>query len=366
MHQEETNNRTLVADEDILKRYQILTELKNDSSVLLVKASDSGELLVMKYKKDYNYQVMSRLKDWSIPGIPRIYELREEKNHLLIIEEYIHGKNLKQIVETEGLFSEEKAVEYFLALCSILKELHSLHPPIIHRDIKPENIILTNDGKIRLIDFNGSKEATKKKPQDTVMFGTHQYAAPEQYGFGSSDCRTDIYQIGVTLNLLLTGSFPIDSLYKGRLGPVIQKCIRYDAKKRYQSIHELEEALVKPGKAPSSFPFMIPGFRSRKPWKMVLASLFYGSVLNLCFHLEVREEANILLTGFRLTTRKIGSFFILVLPVFLVSDYGGIQDHLPHSTKVSRFLSVILAYAVLFVLIIALISLTDSIYFRIR
>ncbi len=286
MYQEETKISTLpAADEDILTHYQILTELKNDSSVLLVKNSDSGELLVMKYKKDYNIHVMSRLKDCPIPGIPRIYKLREEKDHILIIEEYFNGRNLKQIIEAEGLLSEEKAVEYLLSLCSILKELHGLNPPIIHRDIKPENIILTNDGIIRLIDFNGSKEATKKKPQDTVMFGTHQYAAPEQYGFGSSDCRTDIYQIGVTLNLLLTGSFPIDSLYEGRLGPVIQKCTRYDARKRYQTIQELEEALVNPGKGPSRFPFTIPGFRSRASWKWLPASLYCFGVVNLCFHL---------------------------------------------------------------------------------
>ena len=68
--------------------------------------------------------------------------------------------------------------------------------------------------------------------EDTCLMGTREYAAPEQYGFGQSDARTDIYALGVILNRLLTGDFPKNKLYEGRLKPVIQTCIQMDADAR--------------------------------------------------------------------------------------------------------------------------------------
>ncbi len=361
MHYKERGIGSLIADKDILNHYQILTDLKKDSSVLLVIDSKSGELRVMKYKRDYNLQVMSRLKKCPVPGIPRLYEIEEERGHILIIEEYIHGMTLKEAMEREGLFSEEKAVECLLSLCTILKNLHEMNPPIIHRDIKPENIMITNEGAIRLVDFNGSKEVSENKPRDTVLFGTHQYAAPEQYGFGSSDCRTDIYQLGITMNRLLTGFFPVDSLYEGRLGSVIQKCIRYDVEERYQTIGELEQALAGPEQSRSVFSFISPVFGSPIPWKIILASCFYAVVLSPCLYLGVYEETTSLISGFHFTIRKIGSFFILVLPVFMACDCQVIHKYFPHWARAGRIRSVILAYMAFFVLIIALILLSDII-----
>ena len=71
--------------------------------------------------------------------------------------------------------------------------------PIIHRDIKPSNIMITEQNHVVLLDFNAAKLYTNASTNDTVLLGTKGYAAPEQYGFGSSSPQTDIYAIGVLI-----------------------------------------------------------------------------------------------------------------------------------------------------------------------
>lgn len=73
-----------------------------------------------------------------------------------------------------------------IMLCNILNALHSMTPPIIHRDIKPSNIIITSYNYAMLLDFNAAKQFSGQNESDTVLIGTPGYAAPEQYGFGSS------------------------------------------------------------------------------------------------------------------------------------------------------------------------------------
>ena len=82
-------------------------------------------------------------------------------------------------------------------MCDGLKELHE--QKIIHRDIKPSNMILQADGRIRLIDFDAARIFKDNKATDTELLGTKDYAPPEQYGFGQTDPRSDIYSLGVTI-----------------------------------------------------------------------------------------------------------------------------------------------------------------------
>lgn len=90
-------------------------------------------------------------------------------------------------------YQREKAVDYIEQLCAVVRVLHEQKPIIIHRDIKPSNVMLSADGVIKLIDFDASKDFTPDEKRDTELIGTFNYAAPEQYGFASSDPRTDIY-----------------------------------------------------------------------------------------------------------------------------------------------------------------------------
>ena len=146
--------------------------------------------------------------------------------------------------------------------------LHNASPSIIHRDIKPENIIIAPNNKVYLIDFNAAKRFNPDKNYDTVLMETVEYAAPEQFGFSPSDIQTDIYALGVLLNVMLTGCFPREKLYDGKLSTVILKCISIDPSKRFRSVTRLSDSLSH-GRVP--FWFLPPGFRTRTPWKMITA-----------------------------------------------------------------------------------------------
>ena len=75
--------------------------------------------------------------------------------------------------------------------------------------------MISNDGTVKLIDFNASRRVTEGKRSDTVNLGTVGYAPPEQYGVAQSDPRSDIYALGVLLNVMLTGRHPSDRLAPG-------------------------------------------------------------------------------------------------------------------------------------------------------
>jgi serine/threonine protein kinase len=127
---------------------------------------------------------------------------------LIVVEEYVQGRSLKQVLDEQGLLNEEQAYEIAVQLVDILVRLHQLEPAIVHRDIKPSNIIIEKNGHVNLIDFNAARHVNADKNEDTRMLGTVYFAAPEQFGFGQSDERTDIYGLGATINYIMTGDKP--------------------------------------------------------------------------------------------------------------------------------------------------------------
>ncbi len=225
--------------------YEELSYLDEKKNVVLVIHRETKDIRIIKRIEVYNKNVYVKLKELKIQGIPKLYFVGEEKEHLVVIEEYVHGKSLKRLCEEEKPLKEDDVVKYMIKLCEIVERIHSIRPKIIHRDIKPENIIMTIDGIIKLIDFNTAKEYTDTKRNDTVLLGTHEFAAPEQYGFMQSDERTDVYAIGATMNYLLTGESPKKKLYEGRLSKIIGKCTNFDPKERYKTVRKIKDKLLK-------------------------------------------------------------------------------------------------------------------------
>lgn len=127
-------------------------------------------------------------------------------------------------------------------LCNILEALHSMTPPIIHRDIKPSNIIITSYNYAMLLDFNAAKQFSGQNESDTVLIGTPGYAAPEQYGFGSSSPKTDIYSLGIVLREMLGSITPVPDIAPilHRLNLIAERCTQMTPAARYQSVVELK------------------------------------------------------------------------------------------------------------------------------
>ena len=182
------------------------------------------------------------------PNVAQVYDCICENGNTYIIEEYIPGKTLAEILAEKGTFSEKETAEIMAELCSGLDELHRQEPPIIHNDIKTSNIMIKEDGNVILFDFDISRIYKEGSYKNTKLMGTYEYAAPEHYGFGQSDPRTDIYSLGVTMHEMLTG-VGLDQkhkvTYQGPLAKIIEKCVKIDSQKRYASAALLKSALEK-------------------------------------------------------------------------------------------------------------------------
>lgn len=198
------------------------------------------------------------LKDLDHIAIPRIIDIEEDDHAIYIIREYVNGICLKDFKREEPQLQSEQIVNWALQLCDVLKYLHERKPyPIIYRDMKPENIMLMPEGKIKLIDFGIAREFKEDSLNDTVPIGTKGYAAPEQYGIGQSDERTDIFSLGVTLYYLLTNknlmhppyqiqrNEQLNSESERQLLEIILKCCELLPDRRYQTVDALLEDLLK-------------------------------------------------------------------------------------------------------------------------
>lgn len=226
-----------------LSQYKEVAMLNKEHGVFIVQRMGTSEYYVKKEVSIICRDVYIRLMHCQIDGIPKIIDIISFEDRLVIIEEYIPGKNLQQVYDESGPLSDKVVADYTMQLCEILTRLHGFDPPIIHRDIKPSNIILKKDGSLVLIDFNAAKEADPSKSRDTYLIGTPGYSAPEQYGFGSSYIPTDIYAVGNLMLALLTGDTEPAKLDKSWLKKVIFKCLNMDPKNRYQSADKLRNAI---------------------------------------------------------------------------------------------------------------------------
>ena len=230
----------------ILSLYPDISELYHTPhcTISLCRLGDSNKTAVKKiYTRPFETAAYTLLKNKRHPNLPQIYEIIEQQDAAIVIEEYINGETLAEKLDQKTRFTEAEIVPWLLQLCDVLGFLHSQTPPIIHRDIKPQNIIISNDGIVKLIDFDIARVYNSERNRDTRNLGTVGYAPPEQLGYAQTDCRSDIYAFGVLANELLCGKLPAEELYTGKLSAVIQKCVRLDIAQRYKSIFQVKRAL---------------------------------------------------------------------------------------------------------------------------
>lgn len=225
--------------------YNDIAVLNKAHDVYIVQHCESHKIYIKKILTVYNMDIYKTLFEQPVKNTPRIYALYEnkEKKTLTVIEEYISGETLQEIINIAGLFSAKEVASYIIMLCDILTSLHSMKPPIIHRDIKPSNLALTEDDRIVLLDFNAAHTNTPSKTRDTQLIGTEEYAAPEQYGFGNSSAKTDIYAIGGLMNALLYGDPDSKKSDNPALDKIISKCLKIKPEERFKNVNQLKRAL---------------------------------------------------------------------------------------------------------------------------
>jgi serine/threonine protein kinase len=242
-------------------KYQVIDVLGKGgmSTVYLAKDIHIQKLWAIKQvNKDINSNRIDLMAETNIlkkldhSALPRIVDIIDKQDSVYVVLDFIDGISLDKKLQQVKIIDEETVIDWAKQICDVLQYLHSQKPnPIIYRDMKPGNLMLTTQGKIKLIDFGIAREYKEDASKDTTYIGTKGYAAPEQYGTYQTDGRTDIYSLGVTLYHLITGRGPNDppfeikpvrqinsSLSEG-IEIIIEKCTKQDPSLRYQSIKEL-------------------------------------------------------------------------------------------------------------------------------
>ncbi|MBR4142053.1 MAG: serine/threonine protein kinase [Firmicutes bacterium] len=220
--------------------FDVLRTLRDNErgKVLMLRHKGSGTRYVFRQFAG-NGDVYHKLLAVRSPYLPCIWDVFTEGEQTVVLEEFIEGDTLHEVLKG-GLLTSEETRRTATDLCKALYVLHGLGA--VHRDVKPENVILRGENAV-LVDFDASRVIKPEHSQDTVVLGTMGFAAPEQYGLSQTDGRSDIYSLGVLINVMLTGKHPSRQLAEGRWGNIVAKCTAAAPQKRYQSVTELMEDL---------------------------------------------------------------------------------------------------------------------------
>ena len=214
------------------------------------------------------------LLDLQSPYIVHLYDYFIEENNHFIVEEYVDGMNLGELIEKQVALGTELSLLVFLDACYALKYAHA--KGIVHRDIKPANILISRRAEVKLADFgiassekgddlhgDAVNNADSTLTQTGVTLGTPAYMSPEQISDSRSvDKRADIYSMGVMLYEMMTGSKPfgsklsaenLEDIKKGHyvdprkidrsipkpICAMIRKMLKANPEKRYKSIDSI-------------------------------------------------------------------------------------------------------------------------------
>ena len=143
------------------------------------------------------------------PGIVAVFDSGEDGPNSYIVMELVKGHTLRQVLQSDEEISQDEAVQIVTEILEALEYSHA--EGIIHRDIKPGNIMITESGKVKVMDFGIARAlddigATMTNTWSVV--GTAQYLSPEQATGDSADARSDIYSVGCLMYELLVGRPP--------------------------------------------------------------------------------------------------------------------------------------------------------------
>ena len=254
-------------------RYVIAGKLGSGgmARVYLAKDKDTGKKVAIKV-----LQVSPLLDNSSLKRFQREFDIcsKLDNEHIVrlytfgttaerapyIAMEYIDGETLGDYFDREGPFSEAECVKLLEPVVSALSAFHD--HGVVHRDLKPDNIMITNKGRVVVMDFGLARDLGVTALTETgAILGTPYYMSPELAQGEGSDHRSDIWQIGVLAYEMMTGDKPFDGndigavlaqiifreakearLPKG-IGGFIDQCLKKDKNERFGTAREALAAL---------------------------------------------------------------------------------------------------------------------------
>lgn len=252
-------------------RYEIVSKIGAGGMSDVYKAKDHvlGRFVAIKvlkpeFSEDRGFVAKFRTEAQSAaglehPNIVNIYDVGSEEGLHYIVMEYVEGITLKTYIEKKGQLSFKEAVSIAIQVARGIEAAHNKQ--IIHRDIKPQNIMISTEGKVKVMDFGIARAASSNTVSSDVMGSVH-YSSPEQARNGFVDGRSDIYSLGIVMYEMVTGRVPFDgdttvavaiqhlqeemtppSVYAKNLPismeKIILKCTQKNADRRYQTIGDL-------------------------------------------------------------------------------------------------------------------------------
>ena len=238
----EKNELKEYIESSLASKFEKFITIKNTetSKIFVYKHKESGNLILERISANRNDEVFRLLKKKSHPNLVEVLEVCSDEECLIILEKFIVGKTLLKLID-DGSITPKQACRYTYQICDALSFLHK--NGIIHRDIKPSNVIIDNNGNAVLIDLGIARMISLKEEKDTDTLGTIGYAAPEQFGLSQSIKATDIYSLGVLLNIMITRVHPTINIPQGKISKIIKKATATQISERYQNAEQMKKAL---------------------------------------------------------------------------------------------------------------------------